>query len=86
MAALLIMVLISLALFAGVLGFDFGDGPAGPYEPQTALIGEAFLSRFLLPFEVAGLMLLAALIAAVVVARKEVRDPEEENGPGEANG
>ena len=40
----------------------------------TETIGAAFLNEYLLPFEVAGLLLLAALLAAVVVARKEVRD------------
>ena len=83
---LAILMLISLTLFAAVLGFDFGAHPAGPYEPQAALIGNAFLSRFLLPFEVAGLMLLAALMAAVIVARKEVKSEPESSAEAGAGG
>jgi NADH-quinone oxidoreductase subunit J len=41
--------------------------------PTTYGIGEAFLTRYALPFEVASVVLLAALIGAVVVSRKEVK-------------
>lgn len=43
-------------------------------EPTTKAIGEAFLGPFLLPFEFISLLLLGALIGAVVLARKEVRE------------
>lgn len=54
-----------------------------PFAPTAKTIGNAFLNQYLLPFEVAGLLLLAALLAAVVVARKEIReDPDSETeGP-----
>lgn len=41
--------------------------------PTTALIGNEFLSTWLLPFEVASVVLLATLVGAVVVARKELK-------------
>ncbi len=44
-----------------------------PPEPGTYDIGNAFLTTHVLPFEVASLVLLAALVAAVAVSRKEVR-------------
>ncbi len=40
--------------------------------PTTYGIGNAFLTDYALPFEVASIVLLAALIGAVVVSRKEV--------------
>ena len=48
-------------------------------EPQaptstTYEIGNLFLTRYVLPFEIASIVLLAALIGAVVVSRKEVKD------------
>ncbi len=46
--------------------------PRAP-APTTYGIGNAFLTDYLLPFEVASVVLLAALIGAVVVSRKEVR-------------
>ena len=39
----------------------------------TADIGNAFLTTWLLPFEVASLVLLATLIGAIVIARKEIK-------------
>jgi NADH-quinone oxidoreductase subunit J len=45
----------------------------GALAPTTRAIGDAFLTRWLLPFEVASLLLLATLVGAVVMARKEIR-------------
>jgi NADH-quinone oxidoreductase subunit J len=44
------------------------------YAPTTASIGDLFLSSYLLPFELASLVLLGALIGAVVLSRKEIRE------------
>jgi NADH-quinone oxidoreductase subunit J len=44
--------------------------------PTTELIGDALLSRWLLPFEVASLVLLSTLVGAVVIARKEIKADE----------
>ncbi|MDE0185120.1 MAG: NADH-quinone oxidoreductase subunit J [Candidatus Poribacteria bacterium] len=49
----------------------------GTVEGTTAQIGKAILqSEFLLPFEVASVILLIALIGAVLISRKEVREDE----------
>jgi NAD(P)H-quinone oxidoreductase subunit 6 len=42
-------------------------------SPTTAPIGHALLQQWLLPFELASLILLATLIGAIVIARKEIR-------------
>lgn len=39
----------------------------------TALIGNALLTQYLLPFEVASILILGALLGAVMMARKEVK-------------
>jgi NAD(P)H-quinone oxidoreductase subunit 6 len=44
------------------------------FTPTSAKIGDMFLQDYLLPFELASLVLLAALIGAVVLARKEIRE------------
>ena len=49
------------------------QGEPGPPMPTTAGIGDAFLGAYVLPFEVASVVLLAALIGAIVVSRKEVK-------------
>jgi len=45
----------------------------GVPEPTTYGIGNAFLTDYVLPYEVASLVLLVALIGAVVVSRKEIQ-------------
>jgi NAD(P)H-quinone oxidoreductase subunit 6 len=44
------------------------------YQPTTAKIGDLFLEEYLLPFELASLVLLAAMIGAVVLSRKEIKE------------
>src|SRR5262244_2248432 len=44
------------------------------HQPTTARIGDLFLDSYLLPFELASLVLLAALIGAVVISRKEIKE------------
>ena len=44
------------------------------HQPTTAQIGDLFLETYLLPFELASLVLLAAMIGAVVLSRKEIKD------------
>ncbi len=41
--------------------------------PTVKAIGTLFMTDFLLPFEVVSILLLAALIGAVLIARREVR-------------
>jgi NADH-quinone oxidoreductase subunit J len=42
--------------------------------PTTARLGEAFLQELLLPFELASLVLLMALVGAMVIARRAAKD------------
>ena len=44
------------------------------FSPTTARIGDLFLQNYLLPFELASLVLLAALIGAAVLSRKELKE------------
>jgi NADH-quinone oxidoreductase subunit J len=41
--------------------------------PTTYGIGNAFLGEYILPFELASVVLLAALIGAIVLSRKEIK-------------
>jgi NAD(P)H-quinone oxidoreductase subunit 6 len=43
-------------------------------SPTTYAIGNAFLGDYVLPFEVASLVLLAALIGAIVISRHEAKE------------
>ncbi len=44
---------------------------AAAYTTET--IGDSLLTRWLLPFEVASMVLLASLVGAIVIARKEIK-------------
>jgi NADH-quinone oxidoreductase subunit J len=71
----------ALVLVGGMLWWLIDVGTAatwvvkaqGAPAPTTYGIGNAFLSDYVLPYEVASLVLLVALIGAVVVSRKEIR-------------
>jgi NAD(P)H-quinone oxidoreductase subunit 6 len=43
--------------------------------PTTARLGDAFLREYLLPFELASLVLLMALVGAMVIARRAAKEP-----------
>jgi len=47
-------------------------------NPSTAKLGHAFLGEYLLPFEIASLVLLAAMIGAVVLARRAIKPGSNE--------
>lgn len=54
-------------------GLQAVDGDGAPYVAgfgSPAAIGEALLTKFLFPFEVASLLLLVAAVGAVVLARR----------------
>lgn len=55
-----------------------------PPESTALLMGEHFFSDFLLPFELASVLLLMALVGAIVIARRESIVGEETAIVGEA--
>jgi len=52
------------------IGTEGADVGAGPGFGSPAQIGELLLTRFLLPFEIASVLLLIAAVGAVVLARR----------------
>jgi NAD(P)H-quinone oxidoreductase subunit 6 len=52
--------------------------------PTTARIGDAFLREYLLPFELASLVLLMALVGAMVLARRSNENVEPSEAPAKA--
>ncbi len=64
------------AIFAlmlrGILAVDWKIVEEAPAGTSTYGIGDALLGTYILPFEVASLVLLAVLVGAVVLTRKEV--------------
>jgi len=62
-----------LAVAVGRSGLPFGEpAPATMLEPSTQVVGRVLFSEYMLPFEVASILLLVAMIGAVVMAKKKV--------------
>jgi NADH-quinone oxidoreductase subunit J len=73
-AALLAM-LVGVALFT----HEWRAAPPGTAKlpdnvPVTRILGEALMTTYLYPFEIISVLLLACLIGAAYLARKEVKD------------
>jgi NADH-quinone oxidoreductase subunit J len=67
------MLFVELAIAILGSGLSAIDGHGAPYVPGFGTpesIGEALLTKFLLPFELASLLLLVAAVGAVMLARR----------------
>ena len=64
----------ALVMLYAVMRTQWHQAAAVTPAPTTYAIGDAFLGDYVLPFEVASLVLLAALIGAIVISRHEARE------------
>ena len=77
--------ILSLAVFVTLAwgSIDaFGANPVATAGTATVteILGESLLGRFVIPFEVVGFVLLAALIGGITIARRDLTPVEEESG------
>jgi NADH-quinone oxidoreductase subunit J len=72
-AAAVLVGAVLVALVRVALRASWVDKAPGAPMPTTYGVGNAFLTDFGLPFEIASLVLLVALIGAVTVSRKEIK-------------
>jgi NADH-quinone oxidoreductase subunit J len=70
--ALAVAVLL-FGVLAGLLGDSFGSArlPEAPVPTTSGLIGEEIFRVYVIPFEVVSMLLLAALIGSIVLARRD---------------
>ena len=83
-ASLLFALMLFAELTIALVGTSLSalDSDGAPYEPgfgSPAAVGELFLTRFLVAFEIASLLLLIAAVGAVILARRRtgLGDPRE---------
>lgn len=82
--ALLISATLYFGLAYSALRDEWYRSPSGPVSMiapaggTAADLGNAFMAKYLLPFEIASVVLLGALVAAAHLARKEEPMSEEE--------
>ena len=73
------VVVLLLALLGKVATSTPWPATDRPQVPATAKLGHAFLSEYMFPFELGSIVLLAAMIGAVVLARRAVKRDWEEH-------
>jgi NADH-quinone oxidoreductase subunit J len=71
--AWLLLIVTGAVVITAILKTNWNTQIPPPPAPMTGELGNAFLTRYLLPFEVASVLLLVALIGAIIAGRKEVR-------------
>lgn len=81
-AALAVVALGGLLAYGLVVATRWPEVASSPAASTTAEVGEAFLGRYLLPFEVSSVLLLAAIVGAVVIARRGSGAEREIGGGG----
>ena len=66
---------LSGLLIAGVtfivMETDWREASRGPFETTATEIGEALVSPFVLPFEIASVLLVVALVGAILLVRED---------------
>ncbi len=78
--ALVLLAEIIVAVSAWQAGPVTGNvQPAATTQPNIEAIGELLYSRFLFPFEIAGLILLVAMIGAIVLTHRSRGDVRGQN-------
>jgi len=71
--ALITSAVVALVMLYAVVKTPWHQGTGATLNPTTYGIGNAFLDTYALPFELASMVLLAALVGAIVISRKEVQ-------------
>jgi len=75
MVALVLLAEIIVAVSAWKAGpVTGGAQPAATTQPNIEAIGELLYTRYLFPFEIAGLILLVAMIGAIVLTHRRRAD------------
>jgi NADH-quinone oxidoreductase subunit J len=77
--ALVLLAEIIVAANARGAGPLIADRPPEAVQPNIVALGEAMYGRFLFPFEIAGLILLVAMIGAIVLTHRSRGDARGQN-------
>ena len=78
LAAVLSIGLFVLLAYTSLQAFGAAEIPRVGEPTSTVDIAESLIVRFLIPFEVVGFVLLAALIGGITIARRDLTPLEEE--------
>ncbi len=77
-AGLVVAVAMFLAIVMAMWSTSWPISDAAPAVDNVRTLGRMLMTRFVLPFEIASVLLLAAMIGAIVIAAKETGPPQSE--------
>ncbi|MGO4889167.1 NADH-quinone oxidoreductase subunit J [Anaerobacillus sp. MEB173] len=69
-----------IIVFIGINDLSFGQQATSLHEFNTRQVGIEIFSKYVIPFETVGVILLVALIGAIVLAKNEDEDEKEAKG------
>lgn len=69
--AVVVAILLAVTLIGIAVATDWSEATAGPLSETASVIGEALLNKYVLPFEIASVLLLAAMVGAIVLVRED---------------
>lgn len=77
-AALVSLALFALLAYTSLTAFGSEELTQVGVPTDTGLLAESLIGRFVLPFEIVGFVLLAALVGGITIARRDLTPLEEE--------
>jgi NADH-quinone oxidoreductase subunit J len=68
----------AFAVYIGIYNFNIEQVPSALHENNTFEIGKALYSKYIIPFELTSVLLLVALVGAIILAKNEKKEGDEE--------
>ncbi|MDR6999348.1 NADH-quinone oxidoreductase subunit J [Neobacillus niacini] len=68
----------AFAVYIGIYNFNIEQVPTTLHENNTMQIGKTLYSKWVIPFELTSVLLLVALVGAIVLAKKDKKEADDE--------
>ncbi|MED3561449.1 NADH:ubiquinone oxidoreductase subunit J [Bacillus sp. MUM 116] len=68
----------AFTVYIGIYNFNIEQVPTTLHENNTMQIGKALYSKWVIPFELTSVLLLVALVGAIVLAKKDKKEADDE--------
>lgn len=68
----------AFAVYIGIYNFNIEQVPTTLHENNTMQIGKALYSKYIIPFELTSVLLLAALVGSIILAKNEKKGADNE--------
>lgn len=68
----------AFAVYIGIYNFNVEQVPTALHENNTMQIGKALYTKYIIPFELTSVLLLATLVGAIILAKNEKKEADSE--------